>query len=182
VCCTFIAFRNEVSFNTLLVDENISLKLDYFPCCPLSGGCYWLYRQLQCTGSSRKTWQFLSYNKMKSMLSFYVNLLLKLSLSQSILITIFTSWIQCLWGGVACCQHIPASGGLLTKAWRKLSTFSAVLSEGSLPGRFLFAADAVSLQFPTHNSTVLPLGTLSFRWVLKCRRNFRKVTTTESLF
>ena len=37
---------------------------------------------------------------MKSILSFYANLLLKLSLSQSILITIFTSWIQCLWGGV----------------------------------------------------------------------------------
>jgi hypothetical protein len=35
--------------------------------------------------------------------------------------------------------------------------FSAVLSEGSLPGRFLFAADAVSLQFLTHNSTVFIL-------------------------
>jgi hypothetical protein len=51
--------------------------------------------------------------------------------------------------------------------------FSAVLSEGSLPGRVLFAADAVSLQFLTHNSTVLRLGTLSFRWILKCRRNIR---------
>jgi len=40
---------------------------------------------------------------MKIILSFYVNLLLKLSFSQSILIKIFTSWIQCLWGGVACC-------------------------------------------------------------------------------
>jgi len=30
---------------------------------------------------------------MKSILSFYVNLLLKLSLSQSISVTIFTSWI-----------------------------------------------------------------------------------------
>jgi len=30
---------------------------------------------------------------MKSMLSFYANLLLKLSLTQSILITKFTSWI-----------------------------------------------------------------------------------------
>ena len=37
---------------------------------------------------------------MKSIPSFYINLLLKLSLSQSILIRIFTSWIQCLWGGV----------------------------------------------------------------------------------
>ena len=46
---------------------------------------------------------------MKSILSFYVNLLLKLSLSESILITIFTSSIYCQWGGVPCCQHIPAS-------------------------------------------------------------------------
>jgi len=110
---------------------------------------------------------------MKSILSFYVNLLLKLSLSQSILITIFTSWIQCLWGGVPCCQHIPASRELLTKAWHNCSKFLGVLSEGSLPGRFLFEADAVSLKFLTHNSTVLRLGTLSFRWILKCRRNIR---------
>jgi len=47
---------------------------------------------------------------------------------------------------------------------------------------FSFAADAVSLQFLTHNSTVLPLVTLSFRWTLKCRRNMRWVTTTEPLF
>ena len=46
------------------------------------------------TGTSRKIWKFLSKNKMKRILSVYVNLLLKLSLSQSILITIFTSWIQ----------------------------------------------------------------------------------------
>ena len=52
-----------------------------------------LITHLTCTGSGRKTWGFLSYNKMNSILSFYVNLLLKLSLSQSILITIFTSWI-----------------------------------------------------------------------------------------
>ena len=62
-----------------------------------------------------------------------MNLLLKLSLSQSILITIFTSWIWCLWGGVPWCQHIPASGGLLTR-----SMFSGVLSEGSVPVGFLF--------------------------------------------
>ena len=49
---------------------------------------------------------------------------------------------------------------------------SGVLSEASLPGCFLFAAGAVSLKFPTHNSTVLPLGTLSFRWILKCRRKY----------
>ena len=45
-----------------------------------------------------------------------------------------------------------------------------------------FAANAVSLQFLTHNSTVLRLWTLSFRWILKCRRNIRWVTTTGSLF
>jgi len=105
---------------------------------------------------------------MKSILSFNVNLLLKLSLSESILITIFTSWILCLWGDVPCCQHIPAYGGLLTKARSNRSMFWGVLSEGSLPGRFLFPADAVSLQFLTHNSTVLRLGTLSFRLILKC--------------
>jgi len=49
-------------------------------------------------------------------------------------------------------------------------------------GVFFFAADAVSLQFLTHNSTVLRLGTLSFRWILKCRQNIRWVTTPESLF
>ena len=57
-------------------------------------------------------------------MSFYVNLLLTLSLCQSILIIIFTSWIWCLWGGVPCCQHIPASGGHLTNAWRSRSMFS----------------------------------------------------------
>ena len=36
--------------------------------------------------------------------------------------------------------------------------FSGVLSEGSLPGRFLFAADAISLKFLTHDKTVLRLG------------------------
>ena len=138
--------------------------------------------QFSNTGSGRKTWRFLSYNNMKIILSFYVNLLLKLSSSQSILITIFTSRIQCLWGGVPCCQHNPASGGLLTKAWRYRSIFSGHLNEGSLPGGFLFAADAVSLQFLTHNSTVLPLGTLSFRWTLKCGRNIHWVTTPELLF
>ena len=135
------------------------------------------------TGSGRKSWRFLSYNKIKIMLSFNVNLLLKLSLSQSILITIFTSWIWCLWGDVPCCQHIPASGGLLTKAWRTRSMFSAVLSEGSLAGRFLFATDAVSLTFlNTHSITVLPLETLSFRWVLKCRRNICWVTRQNRCF
>jgi len=72
--------------------------------------------------------------------------------------------------------------GFLTKAWRTRSMFSGILSEGSLPGGFLFAADAVSLKFLTHNSRVMRLGTLSFRWILKCRRHIRWVRTTESLF
>jgi len=72
--------------------------------------------------------------------------------------------------------------GLLTKTWRTRSMFSGALSEGSLPAGFLFAAGDVSLKFLTHNSTVLRLGTLSFRWILKCRRNISWVTTTELLF
>jgi len=62
---------------------------------------------------------------MNSILSFYADLLLKLSLTQSILITTFTSWIQCLWGGVPCCQHIPpsvsgSSASLVEACWEKL--------------------------------------------------------------
>ena len=47
--------------------------------------------------------------KMESILPFYVNFLQKFSLSQSILITIFSSRILCLWGGVPSCQRTPAS-------------------------------------------------------------------------
>ena len=47
----------------------------------------------------------------------------------------------------------------MTQSFDFLTIFSGVLSEGSLPGRFLFAANAVSLKFLTHNSTVLRLGT-----------------------
>ena len=72
--------------------------------------------------------------------------------------------------------------GFLAKAWRTRSMFSGVLSEGSLPGGFLCVSDTVSLKFLTHNSTVLQLGTLLFRWILKCQRNIRWVITTESLF
>jgi hypothetical protein len=72
--------------------------------------------------------------------------------------------------------------GFLTKAWRTCSMFSGVLTEGSLPGEFLFATDAVSLKFLTHNSRILWLGTLSFQWMSKCRRNIRSVGTTESFF
>ena len=61
------------------------------------------------------------------MLSFYRNLLLKLSLTQSILITKFTSWIHCLWGGVPC-QHIPPSvsgisASLFAACWEKWLPF-----------------------------------------------------------
>ena len=61
---------------------------------------------------------------MKSRLSFYVNLLLKLSLSQSILIKILTSWVYCLWGGFPC-QHIPtsisgSSVSLVAAWWEKM--------------------------------------------------------------
>jgi hypothetical protein len=62
---------------------------------------------------------------MKNILPFYANLLLKLSSIQRILITKFTSWIQCLWGGVTCCQHIPprvsgSSASLVAACWEKL--------------------------------------------------------------
>jgi len=62
---------------------------------------------------------------MKNILSFYTNLLLKLSLTESILITTVTSWIQCLWGGIPCCQHIPPSvsgsfASLVAACWEKL--------------------------------------------------------------
>jgi hypothetical protein len=59
---------------------------------------------------------------------------------------------------------------------------SGILSEGCLPGGFLFAANAVSLKFLIHNSRMLRLGTLSFWWILKCQRNVCWVRTTESLF
>jgi len=61
---------------------------------------------------------------MKSILSFYANLLLKLSLTQSILITTFTFWIQCLWGGVHCQHILPSvsrsSASLVAARWEKL--------------------------------------------------------------
>ena len=67
-----------------------------------------------------------------------MNLLLKLSLSQSILISTFTSWIQCLWGGVPCCQHIPASvsgssASLVAACWEKLLSLRSWWSVSSLP-------------------------------------------------
>jgi hypothetical protein len=72
--------------------------------------------------------------------------------------------------------------GILKKALRNRSMISGVLSGSSLSRDFLFTANVVSLQFLTHNSKVLRHETLSFRWILKCRRNFRGATTTESFF
>ena len=66
---------------------------------------------------------------MKGILSCYVNLLVKLSLSQSILITIFTSWNSVGEVSSIVVSTFPASGGLLTKAWRNRSMISGVLSE-----------------------------------------------------
>jgi hypothetical protein len=66
--------------------------------------------------------------------------------------------------GISSCWLLRTSDKSLTHSFDVLRS----LSEGSLPGGFLFAADAVFLKFLTHNSTVLRLGTLSFRWMLKC--------------
>ena len=100
---------------------------------------------------------------MKSILPFYSNLLLKLSLSQSILITIFISWIQCLWGGVPCCQHIPASvsgssASLVAAWWQKLLPLLPWCSVSSPPLPLVFfvhLALEISLE-----EEVLRLGTL----------------------
>jgi hypothetical protein len=67
-----------------------------------------------------------------------VNLLLKLSLTQSILITTFTSWIQCLWGGVPCCRHIPpsvsgSSASLVAACWEKLLPLLPSCSDSNPP-------------------------------------------------
>jgi hypothetical protein len=72
--------------------------------------------------------------------------------------------------------------GLVTKAWRTFSISSGVLSEGTLFGGFLFTTDDVSLKFLTHNSTVLQLGTLSFWWILKCRRNILSLRQNRCFF
>jgi len=80
----FREWWSDVRLNPVIQDFVTSIRNN----ARVSNTIYWCVY----TGSGRKTWRFLSYNKMKSILSFYVNLLLKLSLSQSILITIFTSW------------------------------------------------------------------------------------------
>jgi hypothetical protein len=96
------------------------------------------------------------------------------------------------------CQHSPASVSGSSSShfaawWKKLlpllprtydknltQSFDVLksLSEGCLPGCFLLLR--VSLKLLTHSSTVLRLETSSFRWILKCWRNIRWVTT-ESL-
>ena len=78
---------------------------------------------------------------MKSILSFYANFLLKLSLTQSILITTFTSWIQRLWGGIPC-QHIPpsvsgSSTSLVAACWEKLLPLLPWCSVSNLPLSFV---------------------------------------------
>jgi len=133
-----------------------------------------------------------------------MNLLLKLSLSQSVLIIIFTSWIYDR-VYIYICVYI----------YTYIYIYRSVCKVASLVNTFLQAFLEVlhhSLQhvgrncchiFPdglfqvyrrpwflfvhlafeiTSEEEVLRLGTLSFRWLLKCRRNIRWVTTTESLF
>jgi len=99
---------------------------------------------------------------MKSILFFYANLLLKLSLTQSILITTFTSWIWCLWGGVHC-QHIPpsvsgSSASLVAAWWEKLLPFFPdVLFQIHRCPWFLFVHLALEI---SSEEEVLRLGTL----------------------
>jgi hypothetical protein len=93
---------------------------------------------------------------MKTVLSFYADLLLKLSLTQSILITTFTSWIQCLWGGVSCCQHIPpsvtgSSASLVTACWEKLLPLLPWCSVSN-PPLFLVSFRALFLRYPQRRS------------------------------
>jgi len=139
------------------------------------------WRNASCTpgalGSAEKP-DDLCYNKMKSVLSLKVNLLLKLSLSESILITVFASWILCVASLVV--STFPRAEDF----WQKPDAIVRCSQQFKVKALFLegfFLRQTLFLWFLTHNSTVLRLGTLSFRWKLKCRRNNRRVTT-ESLF
>ena len=119
---------------------------------------------------------------MKSIPSFYANLLLKLSLTQSILITTFTSW-------------------MVSVRWRPLSTHSLkrfrkfCITRCSMLGEI---AATSSLMFCFKSTVVLGFFSYtlllrypqrkkycdqghSFRWILKCWRNILWVKT-ESLF
>jgi len=120
---------------------------------------------------------------MESILPFYANLLRKLSLTQSILITTFTSWIQCLWGGVSC-QHIPpsvsgSSGRLFAACWEKLLPLLPLCSVSNPPLSLVSFHTALLLRFPQRKNYCY--WGHSFRWTLKCRRNILWVKT-ESLF
>jgi hypothetical protein len=118
---------------------------------------------------------------MKSILSFYANLLLKLSLTQSILITTFISWIQCLWGGVHC-QHMPpsvsGSSASLVATWEKLLALLPWCSVSNSP------LSLVSFRTPCFWDILRDgsVATRDARSVEQCRRNILRVTTTESLF
>jgi hypothetical protein len=88
-----------------------------------------------------------------------MNLLLKLSLSQSILIAVFTFWIQCLKGGVPC-LHIPASVSgssalFVATWWEKLLPLLPWCSVSN--PRFLFVHLAFEI---SSEEEVLRLGTL----------------------
>jgi len=120
---------------------------------------------------------------MKSILSFYATLLLKLSLSQSILITTFTSWIQCLWGGVPCWQHIPPSVSGSSASpdeawWEKLLPLLPWCSVSNPPFSLVSFLTPCSWDILRGRSTATRD---TFRWISKCRRNILWVKT-ESLF
>jgi len=97
---------------------------------------------------------------MKSILSFYMNLLLKLSLSQSILITIFTSWIVIVrW--LHCCQHnltsvSGSSASLVAAWWEKLLPLCLWCSVASPPLSLV--------SFPTPCSWDIPRGRSWRHW------------------
>jgi len=80
---------------------------------------------------------------MKNILSFYANLLLKLSLTQSILITTFTWWIQCLWGGIPC-QHIPPKC-----FWKFCITRCSMLGEIAATSSLIFCFKSAVISFRT---------------------------------
>jgi hypothetical protein len=100
--------------------------------------------------------------KKHNILSFYSHFLPKLSLTQSILITTFTSRI-CLWGGVYCCQHFPrsvsaSSASLVAACWEKLLPLLPWCSVSNSPLSsfpFVHLALVISLE-----DEVLRLGTL----------------------
>lgn len=78
---------------------------------------------------------------------------------------------------------------LLSKRCRLLSignlnflVFSGIRNVFTLPGIFLFIAEAVWQKFCTHNFMVLRLGTEPLQGTLKCLRNSRWVLITVTIF